>query len=300
MGVSNFIARRYYRFKSKWNIVNIISRSASFVLVVAVCAFFVVLSVFSGLKIFGANYSKAFDPDIKISSKTSKHFYFVSSLSEQLKNVPNVVVFSKLIEDKVLVKNLENSEFASLNGVSEQYNSVFDIEKIITVGRWISSVPDSNEAVVSHALADRLSLGLYNYGGGLTILIPSTKQGNNILQKPFYSSFYMVSGVFGSSEAADQKNIFVPFASAQKLLRIDDGKISAVAIKVANPSDSKNTIKQLQKIFGDNFYVKSREELNETYYKMLNAEGLILNLVLGLILIVAMFNTSMCCRININ
>ena len=211
MGVSNFIARRYYRFKSKWNIVNIISRSASFVLVVAVCAFFVVLSVFSGLKIFGANYSKAFDPDIKISSKTSKHFDFSNSLSEQLKNVPNVVVFSKLIEDKVLVKNLENSEFASLNGVSEQYNSVFDIEKIITVGRWISSVPDSNEAVVSHALADRLSLGLYNYGGGLTILIPSTKQGNNILQKPFYSSFYMVSGVFGSSEAADQKNIFVPF-----------------------------------------------------------------------------------------
>ena len=291
MGVSNFIARRYYRFKSKWNIVNIISRSASFVLVVAVCAFFVVLSVFSGLKIFGANYSKAFDPDIKISSKTSKHFDFSASLSEQLKNVPNVVFFSKLIEDKVLVKNLENSEFASLNGVSEQYNSVFDIEKIITVGRWISSVPDSNEAVVSHALADRLSLGLYNYGGGLTILIPSTKQGNNILQKPFYSSFYMVSGVFGSSEAADQKNVFVPFASAQKLLRIDDGKISAVAIKVANPSDSKNTIKQLQKIFGDNFYVKSREELNETYYKMLNAEGLILNLVLGLILIVAMFNT---------
>ena len=291
MGVSNFIARRYYRFKSKWNIVNIISRSASFVLVVAVCAFFVVLSVFSGLKIFGANYSKAFDPDIKISSKTSKHFDSSASLSEQLKNVPNVVVFSKLIEDKVLVKNLENSEFASLNGVSEQYNSVFDIEKIITVGRWISSVPDSNEAVVSHALADRLSLGLYNYGGGLTILIPSTKQGNNILQKPFYSSFYMVSGVFGSSEAADQKNIFVPFASAQKLLRLDDGKISAVAIEVANPSDSKNTIKQLQKIFGDNFYVKSREELNETYYKMLNAEGLILNLVLGLILIVAMFNT---------
>ena len=291
MGVSNFIARRYYRFKSKWNIVNIISRSASFVLVVAVCAFFVVLSVFSGLKIFGANYSKAFDPDIKISSKTSKHFDFANSLSEQLKNVPNVVVFSKLLEDRVLVKNQENSDFASLKGVSEQYNSVFDIEKIITVGRWISSVPDSNEAVVSHALADRLSLGLYNYGGGLTILIPSTKQGNNILQKPFYSSFYMVSGVFGSSEAADQKNIFVPFASAQKLLRLDDGKISAVAIKVANPSDSKNTIKQLQKIFGDNFYVKSREELNETYYKMLNAEGLMLNLVRGLILIVAMYNT---------
>ena len=288
---SNFIARRYYSFKSKWNIVNIISRSASFVLVVAVCAFFVVLSVFSGLKIFGANYSKAFDPDIKVFSKESKHFYFDVSLSERLINTRNIAFFSKLVEDKVLVKNNENSGFAYLNGVGEQYNSIFDIEKIINVGRWINHLPSNNEAVVSHALADELGLGLYNYGGGLTVLIPSRKAGNNPLQKPFYSSFYMVSGVFGSSEAADQKNIFVPLASAQNLLGLDHDKISAIAIKIVNPKDNKSTIKSLQEIFGNDFSVKSREELNETYYKMLNAEGLILNLVLGLILIVAMFNT---------
>jgi len=288
---SNFISRRYYSFKSKWNIVNIISRSASFVLVVAVCAFFVVLSVFSGLKIFGANYSKAFDPDIKIFSKESKHFYFDAALSEQLINSPNIAFFSKLVEEKVLVKNNENNSFAYLNGVESQYNSIFDIEKTITVGRWMDHLPNNNEAVVSHALADELSLGLYNYGGGLTVLIPSRKTGNALLKKPFYSSFYMVSGVFGSSEAADQKNIFVPLASAQSLLGLAHNKVSAIVIKLADPNDTKNAIKNIQNIFGDDFSVKSREELNETYYKMLNAEELILNLVLGLILVVAMFNT---------
>ncbi len=291
MGFSNFIARRYYSFKSKWNIVNIISRSASFVLVVAVCAFFVVLSVFSGLKVFGANYSKAFDPDVKVFSKDSKHFYFNSKLSEQLTKDPNIAFFSKLVEEKVLVKNNENSGFAYLNGVEEQYSSVFDIEKIITVGRWLNHLPNNNETVVSHALADELSLGLYNYGGGLTVLIPSRKTGNSLLQNPFYSSLYMVSGVFGSSETVDQKNIFVPLASAQNLLGLDHNQVSAIAIRLADLNDNKNTIKAIQAIFGDDFSVKSREELNETYYKMLNAEGLILNLVLGLILIVAMFNT---------
>ena len=98
----------------------------------AVCAFFVVLSVFSGLKIFGANYSKAFDPDIKIFSKESKHFYFDAALSEQLINSPNIAFFSKLVEEKVLVKNNENNSFAYLNGVESQYRSIFDIEKIIT------------------------------------------------------------------------------------------------------------------------------------------------------------------------
>ena len=291
VGFSNFIARRYYLFKSKWNIVNIISRSASFVLVVAVCAFFVVLSVFSGLKVFGANYSKAFDPDVKVFSKDSKHFSFDDKLSEQLLLIPGVAFFSKIVEDKVLVKNNENSGFAYLNGVEKKYSSVFDIEKIISVGRWINGPAENNEVVVSHALADELSLGLYNYGGGLTVLVPSKRPGNFLLQKPFYSSFFMVSGIFGSSETADQKNIFVPLVSAQELLGLGPNKISGVAIKLTNSLEKKSSIKKIKELFGDDFSVKSREELNETYYKMLNAEELILNLVLGLILIVAMFNT---------
>ena len=73
MTFSTFIAKRYFFSKSKWNIVNIVSNSALFVLIVAVCSFFIVLSVFSGLKSFGSNYSNAFDPDIKITSKNSKH-----------------------------------------------------------------------------------------------------------------------------------------------------------------------------------------------------------------------------------
>lgn len=290
MGVSDFIARRYYSFKSNWNIVNIISRSASFVLIVAVCAFFVVLSVFSGLKVFGSNYSKAFDPDIKIVSKESKHFYLEESISEQLKKISNISFFSAVLEDKVLVKNNENSGFAYLNGVEKQYSSVFEIEKIITLGGWLTSMTE-NQVVVSHSLADNLSLGLYNYGGGLTLLVPSKKDENNILQNPFSSSFFMVSGIFGSSEANDQKNIFIPLTSAQILLGLDKREVSSVAIKLIDNDKSKSTIKKIQEVFGNTFSVKSREELNETYYKMLNAEGLILNLVLGLILVVAMFNT---------
>ncbi len=256
----------------------------------AVCAFFVVLSVFSGLKVFGSNYSKAFDPDIKIVSKESKHFYLEESISEQLKKISNISFFSAVLEDKVLVKNNENSGFAYLNGVEKQYSSVFEIEKIITLGGWLTSMTE-NQVVVSHSLADNLSLGLYNYGGGLTLLVPSKKDENNILQNPFSSSFFMVSGIFGSSEANDQKNIFIPLTSAQILLGLDKREVSSVAIKLIDNDKSKSTIKKIQEVFGNTFSVKSREELNETYYKMLNAEGLILNLVLGLILVVAMFNT---------
>ena len=74
MGISFFVSKRYFFSKSKFNIVNFISLIASFVLVVASCSFFIVLSVFSGLKDFGLNYNKAFDPDIKISSTSLSSF----------------------------------------------------------------------------------------------------------------------------------------------------------------------------------------------------------------------------------
>lgn len=291
MSFSNFISSRYYRSKSKWNIVNIISRSASFVLTIAVCSFFVVLSVFSGLKSFGDNYSKAFDPEIKISSSGSKHFIISDSLFEKIKRVPKIKFVSKVLEEKVLVQNEENNGYAYLLGVDESYNSVLEIDSVINVGKWINPSLKNLEAVVSYDLADKLNLGLFNYGGGLTVLVPSKNSKNNLFKKPFSSTMYMVSGVFSSSEASDQKTVFTSISSARKLLGLESETISSVVVKTTAKTNTLFVLDKLKKIVGPNLSVKTRQELNETYYKMLNAEGLILNLVLGLILIVAMFNT---------
>ena len=74
MGISNFVSLKYFYSKSKLNIINFISAIASFVLVVAACSFFIVLSVFSGLKDFGLQYNRSFDPDLKVSYASGGFF----------------------------------------------------------------------------------------------------------------------------------------------------------------------------------------------------------------------------------
>jgi lipoprotein-releasing system permease protein len=101
----------------------------------------------------------------------------------------------------------------------------------------------------------------------------------------------MVSGVFNSSDISDQKIIFTSIESARNLLKLKKEDVSALAIKIEKGYKPSSLAVKIKEILGENYSVKKRDELNETYYKMLNAEGLILNLVLGLILIVAMFNT---------
>ena len=289
MTFSTFIAKRYFFSKSKWNIVNIVSNSALFVLIVAVFSFFIVLSVFSGLKSFGSNYSNAFDPDIKITSKNSKHFDYVL-IASKISPLSNVSAITSQLEEKVLVKNDDISSFAMLKGIQRNFTSIFDIEKMVSAGGWLDGSDIKNRSVVSSFLADELKLGLYNYGGGITLLVPKTQKTSSIFKQPFNSSVNMVVGVFNSNDFDDKKSVFIPLSNAQNLLDLSDNHVSSIAIKTIDSEKKLDTSKELQKLLGQNFSVKTREEINETYYKMLNSEEIIINLVLALILVVAMFN----------
>ena len=289
MSISSFISKRFFLSKSSWNIVNIISHVASFVLVIATCAFFVVLSVFSGLKDFGLNYSKSFDPDIKISHLKEKHFNITSLPVEKIVKLFGVSHLSQIIEEKVLLNNDDKNSYGFLTGLDQAFSSVVEIDSVLVMGRWVSQ--DLNDVVVSATIADNLNLGLFNYDGGLNILVPSIGKRSSVLKNPFDSMFLMPTGIFQSGDETDQKNVFTSLGSARKLLSLKEGIVSGVLIKANNNIDNLDLSEKIFSIVGEDFVVKTREQLNETYYKMIKTEGLILNLLMSLILIVAMFNT---------
>ena len=160
MGISFFVSKKYFFSKSKFNIVNFVSLIASFVLIVASCSFFIVLSVFSGLTDFGLNYNKAFDPDIKISSAAFSSFTLTESQLNWLSSNNDSFVYSKTLEEKVLLSSDEKNTYGRLVGVDKNFRNVIEIDSIISVGRWIDL--GSSEVLVSYFLADKLNLGLFN------------------------------------------------------------------------------------------------------------------------------------------
>ena len=87
MSFSLFVARRYRLSSTKFNTVRLISRFASFVIGVAVCAFFVIQSVFSGLHDFGVSYSSSLDPDLKIRAVDSASFVLADSVVSQIEKI---------------------------------------------------------------------------------------------------------------------------------------------------------------------------------------------------------------------
>ena len=287
MGISFFVSKKYFFSKSQFNIVNFVSLIASFVLIVASCSFFIVLSVFSGLKDFELDYNKAFDPDIKISSASLSSFSLTESQLNWLSTNKDSFVYSKTLEEKILLSSDGKNTYGKLVGVDRNFRSVIEIDSIISVGRWIGL--SSNEVLVSYLIAEKLNLGLFNYGGGLKISIPNNENSSPLVKNPFRTLSFVPSGVYASSGDKDQRTVFSSLGLAQSFLKKNENEITSILIKsFDNP---RPLVKELKKVFKDGFLVRSREQLNQTYYKMLNVESLILNILMVLILIVAMFNS---------
>ncbi len=284
MGISNFVSLKYFYSKSKLNIINFISAIASFVLVVAACSFFIVLSVFSGLKDFGLQYNRSFDPDLMVSHASGGFFELTETHLKKLEN--SLLIFSSVFEEKVLLSSDGKNTFGTIIGVDNNYRSVIEIDSLIALGRWLD--PETSESVVSYSTANKLNLGLFEYGNSLTVSVPATKPRSGFNKSLFESSSFMASGIFNSSDEKDQRIVFSSLKSVQNLFQKNTSVVTSLLVKT---SDLKSTKTILKNIFGDQFMVQSREELNKTYYKMINSEGLILNLIMGLILIVAMFNS---------
>ncbi len=78
--------------------------------------------------------------------------------------------------------------------------------------------------------------------------------------------------------------------NAKKLLSYNSNQISAIEIKKSDAINSDALAEVLQKQLGNQYEVKTKAQLNELFYKVINTENFVSYLIFTLIVIVALFN----------
>lgn len=258
-------------------------------IIVGAMALFVVLSVFSGLKIFSLSFTNEIDPDLKISSTLGKSFFVSPSQEKQVKQVEGVASYSKIIEERVLFTFNGKQEVTWLKGVDSTYTKVNAIRKKIYTGEWLEK--DTYQVVVGYGTAVEFSMGILDFKNQLEVLAPKPGKGN--IENPeqaFNKQVIIPVGVYAISEELDSKYVFADLGLAQELLEYKLNQISGIEIKMKKDADEKAIINQLQTIFNNKITVKNRAQLNESLYKMLNTENLAVYLIFTLVIIIALFN----------
>jgi lipoprotein-releasing system permease protein len=258
-------------------------------IIVGAMALFVVLSVFSGLKVFSLSFTNDIDPDIKISSTLGKSFLVSPSQEQQIKKIDGVASYSKIIEERVLFVFDDKQVVTYLKGVDTNFSKVNDIKKTLYNGQWIE--PDTYQVVVGYGIAQKFSMGLLDFTKQLEVLVP--KPGRGAITNPeqaFNKTDVFPVGIYAISEDLDSKYVFADLGLAQQLLEYKTNQISGIEIKEKKDADEAAIIQKLQTIFKNKITVKNRAQLNEALYKMLNTENIAVYLIFTLVIVVALFN----------
>lgn len=258
-------------------------------IIVGAMALFVVLSVFSGLKVFSLSFTNDIDPDLKISSTLGKSFFISPTQESQIKKIDGLASYTKIIEERVLFTFDGKQEVTYLKGVDANFSKVNAIKKKLFNGQWLK--PDTYQVVVGYGIAQKFSMGLLDFNNQLEVLVPKPGKGTIENQEQAFNKTDIIPvGIYAISEDLDSKYVFADLGLAQELLEYKTNQISGIEIKEKPGADENAIISQLQTIFNTKITVKNRAQLNESLYKMLNTENIAVYLIFTLVIVVALFN----------
>ena len=284
MSAENFLSYRYLFSKTNYNLVSIISKFSILVLLIAYFSFFTILSVFSGLEEYSLSFSKSFDPDIKLEPKEGLFLDYTKKTDSILTNNEMVISFGKIVKGNVVVKYDEKTEYAEILGVDEAFRKVITIDSITEVGRFPALT--KNEAITSYDLASGLDLVLYNTAGIFNVLSLNTDYPEASFN-PIKNSIPLIStGVFKSRNDLNKNSIITSSKIVQNLYGLSETQFSEIIIKTDSEVKLVNSLKKELGLYK----IKSHRELNDTLFKIMNSEKIVVSLIMILIVIVSTFN----------
>ena len=275
--------------KSKNNAINIISTIASAGIVVSAMSLFVVLSVFSGLRDFSTQFTNNLDPDLKLNATVGKSFFISPKQELQLKATDGIDGFSKIIEERVLFNFVDKQMVTYLKGVDANFVNVNGTSKKIFSGFWLK--PDTYQVVIGYGIANKLSLGLLDFNNQFEVYVPKAGQGTIQNEADAFNKSVLIPvGIYNINDDLDSKYVFADLALTQELLQLQPNQISGIEVKLKPNANRDAVINKITALFNNKVQIKTREQLNETMYKMLNTENVAVYLIFTLVIIIALFN----------
>lgn len=230
------------------------------------------------------------DPDIKITAAKGKSFIVTDSIETILKKKTDISAYAKVIEERAFLQYKQKDHIAYIKGVSDNYLSITRIDSTLNVGTWLD-YDFVNTGVVGFGIADKLSLGILNFGEPLQVRVP--KPGKGLIfseSSAFNTANIQVVGVYTGLEEFANKYVFVNLPLAQQLLNYKNNQVTSIELRLKENVAAPSFAKSLQEQLGNGLQVQTKTQFNAITFKVLNTERLVSYLIFTLIIIIALFN----------
>mgnify|MGYP001223154446 CR=1 FL=1 len=289
MNLSSFIAKRYLFAKKSRNIINVISFISFFGLLVSSASLVIILSGFNGLQFFVEEMYGNYSADLFVTPIDGKSIEKKHPIYKDLFIQQEVLSFSKVIEETVMVKKESRWITAKVKGVDTSvYNHSF-FESSLTEGNGSLYFNGYPMVLLGYGLQDQLQVSSDpRYLNNIQIYGLSRKkklsvQGTNT----FDSKKAQIAGVFSINPELDNNTLFAPYDFVNRLFEYDK---EATAIEINTKSIDKVKT-YLKEKYGTDFKIETNEEKNDLIYATNDTEKWMVLCILIFILLLSTFNT---------
>ncbi|WBV59877.1 ABC transporter permease [Chryseobacterium camelliae] len=289
--IAFYIASRYLLAKKGSTAITFITWLAVSAMAVAVTAMFVIISVFSGLEDFNKDLVANLHADLTLKSRSGKTIKNLQQAEDVLKKNKDILNFSKVIEEKVYINYSGKGDIAYLRGVDSAYTKVNPIDKSIFYGTY-PNFKYSNEVLMEHSLKNRLSIPVDSTADFATIFMP--KPGTGIITKEediYNKKNIFVTGIFPGNEQLNNY-IIAPIELTEELLDLPKKSAYQIVVKLKKPENADLVKQNLVSQLGKTIEIKTKEEENAAFWKMINTEKLFIYLIFALVIFITTFNLA--------
>ncbi|WP_270229921.1 FtsX-like permease family protein [Parabacteroides bouchesdurhonensis] len=286
-----YIARRYLFSKKSHNAINIISMVSVCGVVVATIALVCALSVYNGFNDLVSTLFSNFDPELKITPSTGKVFDPDSQEMQAVKKLPEIAVFSEVLQDNALIRYRDRQDVATLKGVDNKFEELTQIDSVLIDGRFALREDVVDYGTLGIGLASKLGINA-GFVSPMEIYAPKRNEKVNMSNPAtsFNVEYAYIGGVFCiNQQMYDESMMIVPLDLARKLFHYDN-EVTAIELKLTEKANPATVKKQIKEILGDKFLVQDRFEQQEASFKMMQVEKWMTFLILSFILTIALFN----------
>ncbi|MDX2002431.1 MAG: FtsX-like permease family protein [Chitinophagales bacterium] len=285
------VAVRYLLSKKSTNAINIITYITMVGMGAISFALVLILSVFNGFEDLNIQLNNTFNPDLTISPKEGKVFVPTEKQLAEVKKLEGVASVSEVLLEQAALKYADNEFIGTLKGVDENYKVVTAIDTAMVRGNFVLDKGSAPYAVFGAGVERNLDLNIEDHLASVTLLIPNRGRSVNPLNpsQSFTRASVVPAGTFSIQMEYDYKYVFVDLDFLRSLLKYEK-EVSALEIKVQENGNLESVRAGLGKIFGKDFHYRDRYQQNETLYKVIKTEKLVLFAILSFVLAIAGFN----------
>ena len=288
-----FVARRYLFSKKKTHVINVISFISVVGVAVATMALVVVMSVFNGFQDLVANLFTNFDPQLKVMPVMGKTAASDDPVLTKIRHLPQVDVATESLQDMALAVYQGKQAMVTVKGVDDNFANLTHITEILYGdGQFQLHTANLDYGTPGIRLAQTLGTGA-NWQGYLRIYAPR-REGQLDMSNPqdgFVVDSLISSGVvFAVNQGKYDKNYILTSIGFARRLFGQQGRLSALEIRLKPDADFNAAKRRIQQIAGSRFVVKDRYEQQADTFKIMQIEKLMAYIFLTFILIVACFN----------